>query len=90
MKVIDKPLNKVANDFHDVDYSEVKFPTVVVTKNPTDFPNKYVARLFYLSMPTNIIMVKESLEEIRAGIPEYFERFTPTVYDDPVIVEYYI
>jgi hypothetical protein len=90
MKTINKPLNKVANDFFNVDFSEIMLPIIVVTERPSDYPDKYVARLFDTDLPTNVIMIKDTIEEIREGIPKHFFKLMPHVDDDSVIVEIYI
>ena len=68
---------------------------VVVYKNPSDHPGKYVARLWSiekwaLPIPAKTVIVKDSIEEIRKEIPQRFMRFLPDVYDDPVIAEIWI
>lgn len=90
MKYINKPLNKITNSFCEVDYSEIIFPIITVYKFPLDFPNKYVARLFDRDLITNVIMVKDTLEEIREGIPRNMMRMMPSPEDDKCIFEIYI
>lgn len=68
-----------------------KVPLIVVYKNPLDYPNKYVARLWGIkNNATNIVVIKDSLEEIRKAIPKGMQRLKATSKDDPVIVETYI
>jgi hypothetical protein len=94
MKTINKPLNKLTNSFYpsDVDMSEIKLPMIVVLKNPLDYPDKYVARLHeaMTNQATNVIMVKGTLEEIRAGIPTLYQKLMPSEKDVKNMVEYYI
>lgn len=43
-----------------IDFSGLVLPIIVVYKNPEDYPNDCVARVFDLERPTNVIIVKES------------------------------
>ena len=63
-------------------------PIIVVYKSPKDFPGKYVARLWDIhNRPTAYAMVKDSLDDVRKGIPKTMNRLPPAPIDDPVIVE---
>lgn len=94
MKIIDKPLSKVVDNFFDVDYSEIELAMIVVTKSPRDFPDKFVARLFDIyrgeSLPTTIVMIKDTIEEIQQAIPGNFHKHLPSENDDPIILEFYV
>ncbi|MEA5083274.1 MAG: hypothetical protein VB018_03875 [Lachnospiraceae bacterium] len=70
MKVIHKPISKIVNSFLEVDMSEMRVPGIVVYKNPEDFPEVYVARLFEMAVgkPTTILLMRNSLTEIREEI----------------------
>jgi hypothetical protein len=65
-------------------------PIIVVYKNPSDYPDKYVARLWDSDKPTEFVIIKDTLAEVRALIPAGFIRLAPSVGDDPVIVETWI
>lgn len=43
-----------------IDFSGLVLPIIAVYKNPEDYPNDCVARVFDLERPTNVIIVKES------------------------------
>jgi hypothetical protein len=63
-------------------------PIIVVYNSLLDFPGKYVARLWDIhNRPTAYVMLKDTLDEIRAGIPETMVRLDRAETDDPVIVE---
>jgi hypothetical protein len=69
----------------------VRVPIIAVYDNPTDYPGKYVARLWDIkNKPTNIVVVKDSLEAVRKAIPEGMHRIGRHSTDDPVIVETWI
>lgn len=66
-------------------------PVICVYYNTADYPGKYVARIFDVTIPSHYIVIKNTLEEIRKAIPKNrFKRFKRNDEDDPVIVESYI
>jgi endonuclease V-like protein UPF0215 family len=67
-----------------------KIPLICVYKNPADYPGKYIARLWDVDRPTNIIAIAESLEEIREAKPAEMVIMQRHPNDDPVIVETWI
>lgn len=54
---------------------------------PTDYPQSFVARRFQLDKPTNEVIVRDTLEEVRAALPPGLHRMERHPSDDPVIVE---
>lgn len=65
-----------------------KVPVVVVCKNTSDYPGKYVARLWNINnKPTKYIMIKDDIENIRNNIPPWMTRMERSHGDDFVIVE---
>ncbi|MFP3726499.1 hypothetical protein U8V72_15075 [Priestia filamentosa] len=83
-------MNKILNDFENVDVSELKMPIISVFYNTLDIPEKYAARLFDLNRPTNIVVIKDTLEEIRSVIPQRYTRIDKDPNDDLSIVETWI
>lgn len=68
-----------------------KIPVICVYRKPSDYPEKYVARVFDVTTPTEYVVVKDTLEEIRNAIPKMrFVRFKRRHDDAPEIVESYI
>lgn len=67
-----------------------KVPLICVYDNPADYPGKYVARLWDLQQPTGFVVVADSLEEVRAAIPDGMVQLARLGKDDPVIVETWI
>lgn len=63
--------------FADVDTSELKQPIICVFNKPDDYPDKYVARLFEGTAPTNIIITRNTVEEIREDITRRFPAMLP-------------
>ena len=66
----------------------------VVTKNPADFPGKYVARESKIradgvhSMANHVL--GDTLEEVREKLPRGLHRMARFAEDDPVIVEVWL
>jgi hypothetical protein len=89
--------NIVLNDFHNVDFSRLgkplknKLPMIVIYKNPKDYPNNHVARLWIAGgsspIPTLNIVLADSLEEVRKSVLPGMVRFERDISDDPVVVE---
>ena len=61
-------------------------PIISVTYNTSDFPYKYVGRLFDLNKPTPYLVIKDHLDELRQAIPSGFSMLERDVNDDPVII----
>lgn len=74
-----------------VDFSDLSFPVIVVYKNPKDYPDAYVARVWEgaRNLPTNTLIKREMLQEIRKDIRAagFATRLTWTEGEDPVIAE---
>ena len=63
-------------------------PVIAVYKSPKDYPDKYVARLFDLDMPTRFVFVADTYQELIDRIPvQQLTRMDRDVRDDPAIVE---
>ncbi|MDD3230899.1 MAG: hypothetical protein PHE09_17035 [Oscillospiraceae bacterium] len=67
-----------------------KLPLICVYKNPADYPNKYVARLWDVDKPTTLVAITDSFEEIRAAKPPEMVIMQRQPNDDPVIIETWI
>ena len=65
-------------------------PIVTIYKNPSDYPNLYVARLFDLNKRTKFVTTAHTLAKIRQKIPELFDRIRRDNEDDTCIIELYI
>lgn len=63
--------DKKVQSVQEVDFGDWALPMIAVYKNPDDYPGYYVARVFNLERPTNVIIVKESLKEIMEDIEEH-------------------
>ena len=65
-------------------------PLICIYFSPGDYPGKYVARLWDMLRPTNLIAVSDALEGIRQVIPDGMIRCPRHPGDDNCIVETWI
>jgi len=79
----------IINSFINMNLSQLcKVPIIAVYKNPSDYPEKYVARLWDIhKRPTLYVLVKDDIEDVRWNIPEIMYRLEPSPKDDPTLVE---
>ena len=71
--------DKVVNSISEVDMSELLIPNIAVYKHTEGYPDSFVARVYDVDIPTNVIMIKDTLEEIQEDIQmhtgkEFFAR----------------
>lgn len=77
----------VIEDVKQLDLSDIKMPLFALYEKPLDFPNNYVARLFDLDQPTNIVLVADTLEELREKLPKGLHRFKREEEDVKALIE---
>lgn len=65
-------------------------PMIAIYNQPTDYPDKYVARLWDCNAPTHLIALADTLEEIQQTIPPNMTRLPHMAGDDPCIVEVWL
>lgn len=65
------PKDKIMNSIVDVDMSDLKLPVITVYKHPEDYPESYVARIYDIDIPTDTIIIKDTLGEIQEDIREH-------------------
>ena len=72
------------------DYEELTeqaaIPVIIVTANQDDYPRRYVARLWDMSVPTSTqyMALEDTLEELRKTIPAQMSRL-PAAPDDSIV-----
>ncbi len=89
---MDRGADRIVNRF---DYARLvkqsTMPIITVFKSPTDYPGKYVARVYDLEKPTNLVAVADTYEELLEAIPtRQMVRLERDPKDDPVIVETWV
>lgn len=67
-----------------------KLPIIVLYEKPIDYPEHYVARLFNVNKPTKVIVIKDSLQELRKTIPVHMLKINRSTLDESQIIESYI
>lgn len=71
------------------DYEELTeqaaIPVIIVTANQDDYPRRYVARLWDMSVPTSTqyMVLEDTLEDLRKAIPAEMSRL-PAAPDDSI------
>lgn len=76
-------------DFSQVEVSLMKMPFIVIYYHPKDYSESYVARLFDVNKPTNIVIISEDLEALRKKVPQGMVKFKREKEDDEKILESY-
>lgn len=61
-------------------------PVIIVTANQDDYPRRYVARLWDMSVPTSTqyMALEDTLEDLRKTIPAEMNRL-PAAPDDSIV-----
>lgn len=78
------------HSFFDINMGFCKLPIITVYYNTSDFPGKYVGRLFDVDQRTSYAVIKDNLKAVHEAIPRSFQRMERDVNDDPVILEVWI
>ena len=68
---------KEVRSFAEVDISGLKLPVICVFRNPADYPGKCVARIFDGAKPTNTVITRDTVDEIRKDITSSFPDMLP-------------
>lgn len=78
----------IVNHLSEVDFSGMRAPFIAVYAHPLDYPDKVVARIYDVDKPTNVILLKDSEEEITKEIQKEtcFVRFERGAADDPKLI----
>ena len=67
--------------FAEIDIRKIQIPCIGVYNRPDDYPDKCVARLFDGTKLTNIIITRNTVEEIREDITKHFPAMLPFTRD---------
>lgn len=70
--------------------AKIKIPIITIYDHPIDYPDKFVARVFNLRCPTMICWTGNTIDDVRAAIPDEMTRHPRMAGDDPSIVETWI
>lgn len=78
------------NSFDELAVYKFTFPLIVIYEKPLDFPRHFVGRVWDLDQPTPFIFVGDTLEEVRAFVPENMALIERQPDDDPAIIENWV
>ena len=76
-----KTKTREVRSFAEIDIRKIQMPCIGVYNRPSDYPDKCVARLFDGTKPTNIIITRNTVEEILQDITKCFPAMLPFVRD---------
>ncbi len=62
-------------------------PIIMVYDHTVDYPEKFVARLFDGKIPTYIIALADTLDELRGAKPGHMEKIGKQEKDPPKVAE---
>lgn len=68
---------KEVKSFSEVDISGLKQPIICIFRKPEDCPDKCVARIFDGVRPTNIVIIRDTVDEIARDISMSFPYMLP-------------
>lgn len=63
--------DKKVQSVQEIEFSDLVLPMIAVYRNPEDYPNYCVARVFDLERPTNIVIIKKTVREIKEDIEQH-------------------
>lgn len=89
---MDKATDRIVKRF---DYArlvrQTTMPIITIYNSPTDYPGKYVARVFDVDKATNLAAVADTYEGLLEAIPTgSMVRLDRNPNDDPVILETWV
>lgn len=89
---MDKATDRIVKRF---DYArlvrQTTMPIITVFMSPTDYPRKFVARVFDMENPTTLAAVADTYAELLEAIPTgNMVRLERDPKDDPAIVETWV
>lgn len=84
--------DKRVDSIREIDFSGLRVPIIAVYESPRDYPGSIVARVFDVDKATNMVLIKENLDELKQDIEQNTDLiFIPRLaLDDDVIVGIYI
>ena len=80
----------IARDLQHIFVGRGELVLWVVTKNPSDYPGKFVARPGMTGGMSKNVLVCDTLDELREALPWGLHRIERHSADDPVVLEVWI
>ncbi len=72
---------KEVKSFSKVDTRGLKYPIICVYSHPADYPDKCVARIFDGATPTDTVITRDTVDELREDISKRFPDKLPFAAD---------
>lgn len=60
--------DEILESLSQVNIADMRMPAIVVSQYPREYPDSYVARIFEMDKPTNMILLREDLESMQEEI----------------------
>jgi transcriptional regulator with XRE-family HTH domain len=71
-------------------YSQGPCKLICIYDHPADYPDKFVARLWIINVPTQFIVLADDIESLRGKMPKKFKAIPRHALDDAPIVETWV
>lgn len=63
--------DKQVESAYQIDFRGLRMPIIAVYEDTKDYPGLYVARVWDVNRPTNVIIVKKDLDELQQDIAKH-------------------
>jgi hypothetical protein len=83
-------MDVIVKNFNKIKGNNIRLPIIIVYDRPVDYPQFCVARIFDVDKPTDMIMLKDNLEQLRKFKPNNMGIYNRSKDDDKRIVETWI
>lgn len=80
----------ILKSFTNIDFTEIKAAMIVIYYHPKDYHNSYVARIWDMDRPTNVVVVNECINNLRSLIPKGMGCINRFETDDPCMLEIWL
>lgn len=77
-------------DVFEPERANIEFPIICVYDRPDDYPEKIVARVWDLDRPTSMVMIADSIEDMRLRKPSSMIVIPRDPEDARIIVETWV
>lgn len=63
--------DKQVESAYQIDFRGLRMPIIAVYHNTTDYPGTYVARVWDVNIPTNVVMINQDLNKLQQDIRKH-------------------
>lgn len=81
-------MDKIVEKITEKDFEGLRIPFIAVYENPKDYPGKCVARIYDTDKPTNVVLVRDTYDDILKEAEAWpaSEYIAPGGDDDPCLL----